>query len=169
MADLTIPNSFTNGSPADATKVNENFNDVATAVNNRYNISDDDEDTITFKDGGHDHSGGTSGEPVTDASGLPLAIAGGAKGVIKVVSGNVAILTNNGTEVDVSATITTIFSIFVYYDDGSGDLNTRGYGGAEDLGGGELAYWIKGITANTFTIRNELGHTKTFYYRVIGV
>jgi len=99
MADLTIPNSFTNGptNPADATKINENFNDVAAAVNNRYNISDDDEDSITFTDTGHDHSGDEKGSTLA-ASAFPLAINNGARGGVLVKSGTSGAIAGGGTE-----------------------------------------------------------------------
>ena len=89
MSILSIPNTHVNGTPADATDVNENMAAVAAIVNG---LLDDDninllsEDKVVFDGtGGHDHSGGTAGKVI------PLAVNNGAAGLLKYKSGSVSI------------------------------------------------------------------------------
>ena len=72
MATVTIPNTFANGTPADATEVNANFDAITAQVNG--GIDDDNVDAIsegnvTFNDStGHTHSGaGNDGTNIPEA------------------------------------------------------------------------------------------------------
>ena len=100
MATLSIPNTFVNGTPADATKVNQNFTDTAAQVNNIENANVGAaaaivESKVAFSGTGHGHTGGTDGK-VLGATAVPLAVNNGAQGTMLFKSGTTAAIAFGG-------------------------------------------------------------------------
>jgi len=95
MATLTIPNTFVNETPADGTKVNQNFDAVETVVND---LNDDNVDDGAFSEakttfdtvGGHDHDG-------TNSKSIALATNNAAQGTMKFKSGTTAEIADDAT------------------------------------------------------------------------
>ena len=200
MPTLSIPNIFANRiapgvSPADADKVNANFNAIATLLNGQLdddNIASIVEASISFDDGnGHAHGGGSDGKPLElaeaaitfnadghDHSGgsagavAAIAVENGAQGTVKVMSGIAENVSNNpASSASVSLGFATaVIAIDVYWEN-AGTLTNLYTGLIQDDDGDETGYYIDNISNAGFNIFNVLpdGESHDFYWFAIGV
>ncbi len=148
---------------------------------------------------GHDHSGGSNGKPIvlaesqitmdpTDghdhdgtAEGGKLAALATAsnQGTVKILSGDEEIIDTGAATVDLTGMgLTSLLSLDVWWNNGTEavpELRNQYLGGGYDpavapgLAAAYKEYYVYDVSATAFTIKNNLGATYTFHWRVIGI
>lgn len=169
MGAITIPNTFVNGTPADATEVNDNFTAITDVVNGSIdgdNISTVPEAQVVFGDAGHTHEGGTTGAniPVGAAA---LAADNGAQGTLLVKTGTVDAPATDIGAVVFGTRFNILLGIFVTY-------TSIGWGQATYAEGGSFVapaegYYLRNVTNLGFEIYNVSGTAKTCAWRAWGI
>ena len=173
---IPVTTQITDGDALDASVVDTNFDNIVMEMSGGLDDANMDKDnftennSVTFEDDGHDHSGGTKGKRVDIIeSQLPLAITGGAHGVVLVEHGtkNVG---GAGTEAIVFTQSFNQIPLIMVYEKNSGDAkyNVEGFGTYFPVSA-TRGYSIFNLDVSGFSIINAEDDAQDYYWIAIGI